>query len=217
MGRDPAGHIADRAQTQHGQRAALRDFGIRDRLPRSGQHVGQVHEPFVRRSFGHLDVSELRLRDPEIFRLAASNLPVKLGVTEQCGTGSVLPHLGGLALRVQLLLAHEAVPARHLERNDNPVADGDRVDLGANLKDDAHRLVTKDVPFPHERTKGFVQMQVGSADVGACDADNCVGGLLDPGIGDIADPDVALAVPSHCLHRFSIGPRQLRRNSSRLR
>ena len=44
------------------------------RLPRGGQHVGEVDEPVVRRPVGHLDRRVLRLRHPQVLGLSAGHL-----------------------------------------------------------------------------------------------------------------------------------------------
>ena len=75
-------------------------------------------------------------------------------------------------------------------------------DVGADLLDDPHRLVAEDVALAHERAEHLVQVQVGAADPGRRDPDDRVGRLLDRRVGDRVDPDVALAVPHHCLHEL---------------
>jgi hypothetical protein len=62
--RDAAAHVADRAQAEHRDAAALGHVGVLDRLPRGWQHVRQVDEALVRRAVGHLDGAVLGLRDP---------------------------------------------------------------------------------------------------------------------------------------------------------
>ena len=179
----------------------LRHVGVDDRLPRRRQHVGEVDEPLVRRTVGHLDVGELGLGHPQVLRLAARDLAVQLGEAEQGGTHALVAHLGGLALGVELAVAHEAVAARDLERHHHPVAGGEVGDLAADLLDDAHGLVAEDVALAHERAERLVQVQVRPTDVGRRDLHDRVGGLLDHRVGDRVHPHVALAVPGHCLHR----------------
>ena len=77
-------------------------------------------------------------------------------------------------------------------------------DLGADLLDDAHRLVAEDVALVHERAEHLVEVQVGAADAARGDADDRVGRLLDRRVGDRVDANVALAVPGDCLHRAPI-------------
>ena len=52
-------------------------------------------------------------------------------------------------------------------------------DLGADLLDDAHRLVAEDVALVDERAEHLVEVQVRAAQAGRGDADDRVGGLLD--------------------------------------
>jgi len=197
---DAGGHVADGSKAQHGNRAALGHVGVRDGLPRRGQHVGEVSEPVVRRALRHLDVGVLGLRHPQELGLTARHLAVELGEPEQRGTHALLAHLGGLTLAEQLGVTHVAVPTGHLERDDHPITDLEVADVTAHFLDDAHRLVPEDVPLAHERAQSLVQVQVGSADVGGGHPDDGVGGLLDRGVGHGVHADVALALPGHCFH-----------------
>src|SRR5207237_10827228 len=95
---DPGAHVADRPETEDGERAAGRHIGVLDRLPRGGQHVGQVHEPVVRRALGYLDRAELGLRYPQELRLPTGYLTIELGVPEQRRALAVPGHLRRLAL-----------------------------------------------------------------------------------------------------------------------
>jgi hypothetical protein len=113
----------------------------------------------------------------------------------------VLVVLGGLALAVQTLLAHEAGAAADVERDDDAVADLQVADAGADLLHDAHRLVADDVAGLHERRQRLVEVQVRAAQRGRGDLDDRVRRLLDPRVGDLADPHVVDALPGDCLHR----------------
>ena len=83
-----------------------------------------------------------------------------------------------------------------------------RGDLGADLADDAHRLVAHDVADGHERRHDLDQVEVGAADPAGGDLDDHVGGLLDDRVRNGVHPDVGPAVPGHCAHAVSpsIGP-----------
>ena len=120
--RDAHAHLADRAEPVDGERSRLRGVGVRDRLPRRRQDVREVEEALVRRALRHLDRAELGLRHAQVLGLPAGHLPVQLRVAEQRRALVVLAHLRRLALRVELLVAHEAVPARDVERHHDPVA-----------------------------------------------------------------------------------------------
>ena len=78
-----------------------RDVGVLHRLPRGGQHIGEVDEAVVGRALGHLDRAVLGLRHPQQLGLAAGHLAVQLGVAEQRCAPVVLVDLGGLALGLQ--------------------------------------------------------------------------------------------------------------------
>ena len=144
--------VADRAEPEHDDAAAVGHRRVLDGLPRRRQHVGQVHEAVVGRSVGHLDRAVLGLRHPQVLGLPAGHLAVELGVAEQRRARALLVDLRRLALRLQALVAHVAVTAGDVERDHDAVADGLRLrDLGADLLDDAHRLVAEDVALVHER------------------------------------------------------------------
>ncbi len=102
----------------------------------------------------------------------------------------MLVHLRGLALRLQAVGAHPAVPAGDVERNHDPVADGDVRYVGADRLDDAHRFVAEDVAIVDERSEELVEVEVRAAQAGRGDPDDRVGRLLDRRIGDGLDPDV---------------------------
>ena len=75
---DPSGHLADRAEAEDGDGAALGDVGVLDGLPGGGQHVGEEQEPLVRGTVGHLDRPVLGLGHPQVLGLAAGHLAVEL-------------------------------------------------------------------------------------------------------------------------------------------
>ena len=146
-------------------RAAVGDVGVLDGLPRGGQHVGQEEEPVVGRPVGHLDRAVLRLRHPQVLGLAAGHLAVELGVAEQRGARAVLAHLGGLALRLQARASHiKQWPQEMLNGITTRSPDARSVTVGADLLDDAHRLVAEDVARVDERAEHLVEVQVGAAD-----------------------------------------------------
>ena len=95
--------------------------------------------------------------------------------------------------------------ARDVERDHHPVARFEVVDLGADLLDDAHRLVPEDVALVDERAEHLVEMQIGSAEPRGRDLDDRVGRLLEPRVGYFVDAHVAPSMPSNCLH-FAITP-----------
>jgi hypothetical protein len=205
--RDPGGHVADRSGPEDEQRAAGCHVGVLHRLPRGRQHVGEEHEPVVRRTVRHLDRKEVGERDAQELGLAAWHLAVELAVAEQAGPGAVLTVLGGLALAVQTLLAHPAGPTADVEGNDHPVAHGELGDVGAHLDHGAHRLVADHIALGHEGCEGVVEMEVRAAQAGRADLDDGVGGLLDHRVLHVGDLHVHASLPGDCSHDFlsSIG------------
>jgi hypothetical protein len=206
---DPAGHVADRPEAEHADRAAVGDPGVLDRLPRRRQDVGEVDEALVRRAVRHLDVRVVRLRHTQELRLAAGLVAVQLRVAEQHRAHPLLAHLRRLALRLEPLVAHEAMPAGDLERDHDAVPDGELGDLGADLLDDPHRLVAEHGAGLDERAEHLVQVQVGAAQAGRRDADDRVRRLLDHRIRDVLVVHVSLAVPGQCLHGSLACPRSV--------
>jgi len=128
--------------------------------PSGGQNVRQKHETLVGRTVRNLDRRVLRLRDAQQLSLAARDGSIELREAEQRGPHPLLTHLCRLALRVEVLVTHEAVPAGDLERHDDTVTDRDVGHRGADLFDDSHRLMTEDVTLAHERPERLIQMQV---------------------------------------------------------
>ena len=83
------------------------------------------------------------------------------------GKGAALAlgsHLRGLALGEQPAPAQVTRAAGDVERHDHPVAWSDVGDVGADLLDDAHRLVPQDVPWGEKWSKDLIEMQVRPAD-----------------------------------------------------
>jgi hypothetical protein len=158
--RDARGHLADRAESEDDDAAALGDRRVLYRLPGCGQNVRQKQEPFVGWALWNFDRSELGLRHPQVFRLAARHLAVQLGVAEQRGTHALVLDLGRFALGEQLLLAHPAMPAGDVERDDDPIARSDMGDLGAHLLDDAHRLMAEDVALLEKWPEDLIEMEI---------------------------------------------------------
>ena len=168
------------------------------------QAVGMTSERKTNRSseraLGHLDRQEVGELHAQQLGLAAGHRAVETAVAQQAGAGALVGVLGGLALAVQAAVAHPAPAAADVERDDDPVADLQVEDVGTDLLDDAHRLVTDDVAGVHERRERLVEVQVRAAQPGGGDADDRVGGVDDRGVGDVLDADVARALPGHCLH-----------------
>ena len=72
---------------------------------------------------GTLTGRKSRERHAEVLRLAAGDLAVELAVAEEARAGAVLVVLRGLALAVEVALAHPAGAAGDVERHHDAVAD----------------------------------------------------------------------------------------------
>jgi hypothetical protein len=176
-------------------------LGVFNRLPGGGQDVGEEQVAIVGRSLGHLDRPVVGLGNAQELGLAAGDLAVQLGVAEQRGAHPLVAYLGRFALRLQALLAHEAVAAGDVERHDHAIADAQMLGrLEPHFLDDAHGLVAEDVALFEEGSEDLVEMQVRAAQAARRDADDRVSGLFDRRIGDRVNADVAPSMPRECLH-----------------
>jgi hypothetical protein len=75
VARDAHGHVADRAEPQHDERAAGWHRGVLERLPRRRQHVGEVDEPVVRTARRHLDRQGVAERHAQVLGLPPGTCP----------------------------------------------------------------------------------------------------------------------------------------------
>nr|WP_230198286.1 hypothetical protein [Flaviflexus massiliensis] len=182
---DPGGHLPDRAQTQHRQRAAVGDRRVVHGLPGGGHDVGKKQVALVFADVGNLDRPVVRVRHAQVLRLPAGHRAVKPRVTEELRAGPVFADLGGFTLRLQSLAAHEAMPAGNVEGDDHPIPRLDVSDGRADLFDDAHGLMADDVALVHERCQHLIEVQVRSADGGRGDPDDRIGGFLDLWVRDL--------------------------------
>jgi hypothetical protein len=171
-----------------------------------GSTSERKEEALVGRPLGHLDGPELRLGDAKQLGLPTGHLAVELGVAEQRGAHALVAILGGLALRVELVIAHPAGAAGDVEGDDDAVPGLDLCDLGADLLDDPHGLVAEDVALVDERSEHLVEVQVRAADGRRGDAHDRIGRLLDRRVGHGVDPNVPLAVVGQRLHRSPLAP-----------
>src|SRR3954447_16247238 len=197
---DPRGHVTDRAEPEHGDAAAFRDVGVLQRLPRGRQYIGEVDHALVGDAVGNLDVRVLRLWHPQVLGLASGDLAVELRVAEECGAHALLADLCGLTLRLQALVAHQAVAAGDLKGDHDAVARREVANPGADLLHDAHRLVSEHVAFLHERAHHLVEVQVRAADRRGRDPDHGIGRLLDRRVGYLLDAHVSPSVPGDRFH-----------------
>ena len=90
--------------------------GVRNRLPRRGEYVGEVQESLVRLTLWHLDRHVLRLLDSQYSSFRSRYLAVQLAVSEQRRSHSLVSYLCRLALRLQPLRAHPAVTTADPDR-----------------------------------------------------------------------------------------------------
>ena len=101
-----------------------------------------------------------------------------------------------------MLLAEEAAAAGDGERNDYAVTYFQliRLDGGAYLYYFAHELVPEDVPLLHSGDVPVVQVEVGTANCGACNPHNGVAGIKNLRIRNIFDSNLFDAHPTNSFH-----------------
>ena len=153
-------HICRSAEAEHREAAAVGDVRIGDGLPGGRQNIGEVDEAIVRRSVGNLDRAEVSLRHTQELGLAAGDLTVHLRVPEQRCALAVVTHLRGLALGVELLITHVALPAGDVERDHDAIAGMDVRHPVTDGLDHPDRFVTEDVALVEKRSQHLVQVQV---------------------------------------------------------
>jgi hypothetical protein len=178
--------------------------------PAGGQHGGQPHGPVADDGHGRVG-PDLGDRGGVV----AGRKHVREGqqARQQLGVlGDRRPHQrpGGLrhagrlglgggeepTLRARGVQALSAGLARVVgvgERRDHDVTDRQPGHVAAELLDDAHELVAHGLALVTGRG-GAVGVQVGAADARPQHADDGIRGLLDRGVGDVLDADVAGAV-----------------------
>jgi hypothetical protein len=122
------------------------------------EHIGQEQEAVIGWAVGYHERSVVGVRDAQQLGLSAGHLPIQLRVAEQRCSGAVLVNLRGLTLGLQSDAAHEAMPARDVERDNHPVTDLQVRHAGADRFDDTHRFVTEHVTGGHERGHHRVQV-----------------------------------------------------------
>src|SRR4051812_15909628 len=130
--------------------------------------------------------------------------------------GRLRVRIGAFAAGIKAALAEEALAARDRKRNNDAIADLQRLVLQADFDHFAHGLVAEHVTPLHRRYDAVEQMKVGAADRAGRDLDDGVAPVLDFRIGDGVAADVALAVPCQCFHRRSSPRSSPMRRSGRL-
>jgi hypothetical protein len=108
--------------------------------------------------------------------------------------------VGPLATGIEAPFAEEAFAAGDRKGNDDAVTDLERLVLGADLHDLAHRFVAHHIARFHGRDHSVIDVQIRAADRAGSDFDNRVAGMLDFGIGHRVAAHVVLAVPAERLH-----------------
>ena len=104
--------------------------------------------------------------------------------------------IGPIAGRKQTLFAEPAIAAADRERHHHPVPDLEVGDLGPERHDLAHVLVAEDVAGLHGRLISIQQVKVRPADRAGGYFDDRIARVLDLGIRDGVDTDIALTVPA---------------------
>ena len=114
-------------------------------------------------------MTESSLGDAQVLRLTSWHLAVELREPEECSPVPLVLDLGGLTLAEELLVTHEAMATRHLERDDDSVTRLDGGDVLSDFLDEPYLLVAEDVSGFHEGRQGLVEVKIRAANVGARD------------------------------------------------
>src|SRR5690606_23109173 len=121
------------------------------------------------------------------------------GVTQQFASQFRVA-VGGVAARIQLFLTEIAGAATNRERHDNAVALLKFRDGRADFFDDAHRLMTENIPLLHRRIEAVEQMEVRPANRRRGNPDNRIAGVFDFRFGDVVAANIADTVPYERFH-----------------
>ena len=199
--------LPDRAAAPDRDRVGRLDLAVVGGHVGGGEDVGQEQHLLVRQPLRDLDRADIGVGHAQILGLAAREAAGDVRVAEQPGEG-VAELLGlHLAVRVGALAAGPVAPfalaalaAADGEGHHHAVADLELLVVAADLDHLAHGLVAEHVAALHGGDEAAHQVQVGAADGAGGDLDDGVAAVLDRRIGDAVAADVALAVPSQCLH-----------------
>src|SRR4051794_17411281 len=108
--------------------------------------------------------------------------------------------IGAFATGEEASLAEEALATGDGERNDDAVANLQRLVFGADFNDLSHVFVAEDVALVHRRNNPVENVQVGTADRAGGDFDDGVSWVFNLWVGHALAAHVAFAVPGQCFH-----------------
>jgi hypothetical protein len=108
--------------------------------------------------------------------------------------------IGGVATGKQPLLAKPAMATTDRERDNDTVADFQVCNFRAELYDLTHVFMAEDISLLHGRLVAVQEVQVRAADCARRYLEDCIAGMLDPGIRDGVHANVALTMPTECAH-----------------
>jgi hypothetical protein len=105
-----------------------------------------------------------------------------------------------VAARKQALLTEPALSAADSEWNDDAITDLQVRNFGAKFDDLAHILMPENIAALHGGLIAVKQMKVGTTDRASGDLDDRISRMLDLGVGNRVNANVAFAVPTECAH-----------------
>jgi hypothetical protein len=108
--------------------------------------------------------------------------------------------IGPLAAGKVAALTEEALTAGDGERHDHAIALAQFGVFRADLDHLAHRLMAEHIAALHRGNHTIIKMEVGTADCASGHPDDGVARMLNCRVGHSLAANVALAVPSECLH-----------------
>ncbi len=108
------------------------------------------------------------------------------------------------AHRKEPVLTGKAGAARYRERNYDAIALLEILYGTANFFHDAHEFVAQDIALLHAWDKAVIEMQVGSANSGGRDSDDCIPLIQNLRVGYVLYLNVLFPHPTVSLHNGSL-------------
>ena len=113
--------------------------------------------------------------------------------------------VGGVATRKESLFTEEATTTRDREWYHNAVALLQFFDRIAHVNDLSHRFMAENVAFFHRRHKAIKEVKVRAANTARGNLYDRIAWILDIGVGNHVDANVACTVPAERFHSYNLG------------
>ena len=110
--------------------------------------------------------------------------------------------VGGVAQRIKPLLTEPAIAAADGEGNDDAVADRKIGHFGPERHDLAHIFMAQDITALHRRHIAVDQVEIRAANGASVDLDDGIAGMLDFGVGNGVDANIAFSMITNGAHEI---------------